>query len=312
MNLFPGQFALRHPFWSPDESAGFEAPIVETAEDREPSPTAEPVRGEEETPEPEPAREETPEPESGEQSEDAPSGDDQSAAGAEGDDEAEPEAKRRDWGLKRKIDKQTARLKTVEQERDEAIARAKTLEELYAKPEGERTDGERESIRLQVRGEEAARVREEFRAQSLNKAADKLFDDGAKAFPNTWEKRVTELRDLFGEELGKRPDFLEAVTDLDNAPAVWHELGGDPESMDRLLSLPPVRLGVELARLSGRLAAPKPNPISKAPVPIKPLQDLAREDRPLADLINDPKADMREIDRRMAAHEKKQREARGR
>lgn len=315
MKPFPGQFALAQPFRSPDEEGGASDPaFVERPEDRESA--AEPEREAEHE---EPA---TPdENDAGGQSEDDGAGegtqsgdaggDEVAASGAEADDEDAETPKRRDWGMKRRLDKLTAQTKTLEQQRDEAVARAKTLEELYAKPEAERTDGEREAIKQNLRAEVAQEVRQEARIREINSKADKLFDDGKAAFPKTWERRVSNIGELFGEDLQKRPDFFEAVTELDNAPAVWHELGNDPETMDRLLGLTPAKMGIELARISTKLAVPKAPVVSKTPPPIKPLQDLAREDRPLEDVLNDPKASMKEIDRRMAAVEKRRLEERG-
>jgi hypothetical protein len=62
---------------------------------------------------------------------------------------------------------------------------------------------------------------------------------------------------------------LEAVTQLPDAHKVLHHLGSNMDEAARILSLAPVPMALELAKLSQ--SAPKPKPVSKAPPPIKPI-----------------------------------------
>ena len=146
-----------------------------------------------------------------------------------------------------------------------------------------------------------AEVRNQERFTKINQGADAMFEAGAKAFPKTWGKRVADAADVFSDEIRAKPEFLEAVTELDNAAAVYHELAGDPDKMEEVLNLPPHKMGMELARLSAKLSTPAPKAISRAPAPIRPLDRPAQEPKNL----DDPNLSMDEFDRMMRAEEDK-------
>lgn len=98
------------------------------------------------------------------------------------------------------------------------------------------------------------------------------FNAGCNA---TYAKGKSEIPDFDSAVQGysllggaPRP-FLEAVTELPNGPQVYYALSKDLDEAQRVLSLPPVRMAVELTRISQKLAA-KPA-VSSAPAPIKPI-----------------------------------------
>ena len=70
--------------------------------------------------------------------------------------------------------------------------------------------------------------------------------------------------------------LVEAAVETGMAPDVIHMLGNDPLEADRLLSLPPQRLGVAVAQLAQKITANKAataaaaNELSRAPAPITP------------------------------------------
>jgi len=272
------------------EAPDVDDPFAEQPGDREPDPSAA-------APEPEPEVE--PEPEDGAEGGDEepePVTSEASDDGA-GDEEEEPAPRKTDWRDKQII-KARQKAKEAEDARKAAEERAAALEELLAKPEGEREAGDKPLSR-----EEALRVvREEQRLETLNKRLDGLFDEGQKAFPKSWDSRIREAGEALRDELQQRPDFFEAVADLDNATAVYHELAGDIDRFESVLALPPAKMGMELARISAKLTAPpKPKPVSKAPAPIKPLDKPTIEDLPL----DDPNISQEEFNRRMDAMEEK-------
>ncbi len=220
----------------------------------------------------------------------------------------EPPAERKtDWK-----DRQIAKLRDKQakdaEEREELRKRAEAAEALLAATPEERTSALADDERERIRKEEAAKLTEQARFTTLGNNLEKLHKDGLAAFPNTWEGRSTQAREAIGEEMGNRPDFLEALVDLPNTPQVYHHLAGDLDEVERLLSLPAHKMGMELARLSDKLAKPAPRERSKAPPPIRPLERGGSE-RDLEDLINDPNASMAEIDRRMRAEEKRRAKA---
>lgn len=294
------------PLRSPDEPAA-DDPYAEQPGDREPE-AGEVV---EPQPEPEPAEEaepvEEPTPEEGE-TEPEPEA---AAEGEEADEPAEGEEPKpkADWRA-RQVQKERQKRQELEQKLKESEARAKALEEFYAKPEAERGEGEGLMSVSEAREAALAQVRKEQYYQTLNAEADKLFEAGKTAFPKTWEGRVREAGEALREEILARPDFIESLTALENAPQVYHELAGDLDHMERVLALPAHKMGIELAKLSASLQAPKPKPISRVPAPIVPLEKPTKAERPLEDLANDPNASMEEFDRRMTAAEKARFEAR--
>lgn len=302
---FPGMYALRYPFFAPDEDLGGgegdpDPAFIEQPGDREEEPAGDPP----------PAAEEEP-PAEGEEEPPAAEGEEEEPPAAEAEEEAEGEAPapRKDWR-----DRQIIKARKAEKEANErATALAAENAELRAAQgaEGEGavlTDAERKRIR----DEAAIEIRTEQRFKTINERCDAMFDAGAKAFPKTWETSVVAAGEVFGEEMRARPDFLEAVTDLDNAAAVYHDLASDPDKMEEVLNLAPHKMGMELAKISARLAqAPRPKPISRVPAPITPLDGPTLQERSMEDLANDPSdAAMREFDRRMAADEAKRARAR--
>lgn len=308
-SLFP---MLRGPnvFYSEGPDPTHEpAPADDTPEefreqpgDREPDPEA--------PPEPEPAPEgdadaegDPPEGEEGEG--DPPEGE----AAPEGEEPPEGEAppQKKDWK-----DRQIAKLREREAARDAELAEAKrradAAEALLAAAPEERDAATVEQTREAIRREEAAKLEEAAYYKRINSGLEAMDEAGKKGFAATWDARITQAREVFRDELVARPDFLEAVTDLPNAAAVYHELAGDPDKMEALLAMKPHKMGMELAQMSAKLAKPPARQVSRVPAPITPIGRGGGE-RTLEELLNDPNADMAEIDRRMAAEEKKRERA---
>lgn len=299
-SLFP---MLRGPqvFYAPDEDGG--EPVDDTPEefreqegDREPEPEAaaepEPEAEEDDEGDPEPEAEGDPEPEP--EPEDEPEGEPEASA--------EPPQKK-DWR-----DRQIAKLRERERAKDEELAeakrRAEAAEALLAATPEEREAGAGDKTKEEIRRQVAEEVRQEEFFKRLNTGLVAMDEAGKKAFAGTWDGRIAAAAELFGEEMRNRPDMLEAITDLPNAAVVYHELAGDLDKLEALIQMPAHKMGMELAKLSQALSKPPAKPVSKVPKPITPLTRSGGE-RTLEELMNDPNADMAEIDRRMAAEEKK-------
>lgn len=304
-SLFP---MLRGPnvAYAPDEPEGGAAdpePADDTPEefreqpgDREPEPDAGEEAAEEAVEEPEPEAE-------AEEEEPA----EEPEAAADGETEAASEAPKKDWR-----DRQIAKLRDQQRQREEELAeakrRAEAAEALLALPPEERNASLTEAQREAIRKEEAEKLEQKAYYTRINQNLETMYDAGKAAFASTWETRVKQAAEVFSDELRSRPDFLEAVTELPNAAAVYHELAGDPDKMEAVLKLPPHKMGIELANLSAKVAKPASKPVSKVPAPIKPL-DVRGAERTLEELLNDPNASMAEIDRRMNAEEAKRAKA---
>ena len=292
IHTFPSILNRAHPAWAPEAEEGGEA--AETApETTGSSDDDDEVSEDEREIIPDDDEAATAEPEAAEEPAEA------AAEEAEAEDEEEQAPKpNRDW-RERRLAKKTAENARLAEELAEERKRRTALEELYAKPEDERGPNDT----LVTKDEAVKLAREQLQREAyfanINKAADNMFDAGAKAYPKTWEARVSEAADVFGQEIAAKPEFLEAVTDLDNAADVYHDLAGNPDEMERVLGLPPHKMALELAKISTRLAKPPAARVSRAPAPITPLDRAVVED---TDLEN---CSMEEFDRRMSAAEAK-------
>jgi hypothetical protein len=102
-----------------------------------------------------------------------------------------------------------------------------------------------------------AEARRLVQQERFDEACNKTFEAGKKDFPDFEQSLRT-----FGMLGGAPQEFLEAVTSMDGGHKVIHHLGANPEEAERLLSLPPLRMAMELTRieasLSKALLSPKP------------------------------------------------------
>jgi len=105
-----------------------------------------------------------------------------------------------------------------------------------------------------------------IKQRDFDSACNKVFDAGKSEFPD-WDSSLKTFQMLGGAP----QEFLEAVTSMDAGHKVLHHLGQNPEAAERLLSLPPLRMAIELARLEATVGKSTPPPVSSAPAPITPV-----------------------------------------
>lgn len=123
-----------------------------------------------------------------------------------------------------------------------------------------------------------SRAQEIASSQRLMEASNAVYAAG-KAAHADFDSAVQTLTQV--EDLSRRPDFLEAITSLPNAADVYYALGKDPDEAAHILGLSPVKMAIELAKVSAKAARPKPQ--SKAPAPIEPISKTASPTAELAD-----------------------------
>ena len=101
----------------------------------------------------------------------------------------------------------------------------------------------------------------------LNTRADQVYSAGKEKFGD-W---VDNVGNLVAMEV-MTPQFVEAAMATGAPVDVIHHLGADLDEAARISALPPVRMGVELARIAAQSNAPAPKrAISGAPSPIEPV-----------------------------------------
>jgi len=107
--------------------------------------------------------------------------------------------------------------------------------------------------------------------QQFDQRCNDVYSSGAKDFPD-FDEKLGQFR-----HLGGLPQpFLDAVTQLPDAHKVLHALGSDLDQAAHIMSLPPVQMGLALARISSPSTA---RPISNAPPPIKPIDGSPRGEK---------------------------------
>lgn len=145
----------------------------------------------------------------------------------------------------------------------EEVARLTALVERAVKPE---TDEPRTPLpEAEIERRAAAKAAEITTQREFDAACDKVFDDGTKAHKDFGDA-VRNLNASLGDMIQKRPDFLAGIAALPNGHEVYYKLANDVEGAERVLRMAPVQLGIELAKRSAAVAAPKP--VSRAPAPI--------------------------------------------
>lgn len=175
----------------------------------------------------------------------------------------EPEPKREPWYQKR-IDELT-------KARREAERRAEALEAIVNQGKTTETPKLTTADPVQLAKEIAANER-------LNDAANRTYEAGKAAHPD-FDQAVQQMAQI--TDLSQRKDFLEAVTSLPNAHDVYYHLGKNPDEAAHVLSLPPVRMAIEIANISAKVGRPKPQ--SKAPAPVTPIKPASIPSGELSD-----------------------------
>ena len=101
---------------------------------------------------------------------------------------------------------------------------------------------------------------------TFTQACNEVADHGEATFPDFGE--AVQNFTLMG---GPPAPLLEAITALgkEDGSRVYYELGKNPGEAQRILSLSPARMAVEIARMASKPRAVAP--VSRAPAPITPV-----------------------------------------
>jgi hypothetical protein len=181
-------------------------------------------------------------------------GAEQTAAAVEQPQQEKPKS---DW-VQRRIDQLTREKHEEKRQREALEAQLRQLQ-----PQTEHQPGQ-QMTPDQIRAEAKRLIQQE----KFDEACNSVFDAGKKEFSAEWDSSLRTFQMLGGAPA----EFLEAVTSMDHGHKVLHALGQDPEAAERVLSLPPLRMALELARLEAKVAqASPPKQVSKAPAPITPV-----------------------------------------
>jgi hypothetical protein len=172
--------------------------------------------------------------------------------------QTQQEKPKNDW-VQRRID-QLTREKHEEKRQREALEQQ--LRQYQQPADNSQQPPQRQMSADEVRAEAKRLIQQE----KFDDACNKVFDAGKSEFQD-WDSSLRTFQMLGGAS----PDFLEAITAMDAGHKVLHHLGQNPEVAERVLSLPPLRMALELARLESTVGQAKPKPVSNAPAPINPI-----------------------------------------
>ncbi len=156
--------------------------------------------------------------------------------------------------IQKRIDKEVAKRKAVEAERDELKRK------LEAKPDADKALTEED---VETRAERKAAEKDAQR--EFVKACNRVADAALKV-----DKEFTKKVDSMAEEIGPIPGHMIGILDdLDNGGEVLSHLANNVDEAEEMYKFPPIKMGVELAKLATKLekAKIKVKPISKVPAP---------------------------------------------
>ena len=195
------------------------------------------------------------------------------------------EKKKISWELRR-INEETNKRREAERRAAELDAEIKRLRGGSDKPAATTEDPapvDAEQIRArardEIRQEEAVRLATE----RFNEACNKTFEQGVAAYGQDFETAANTLSQALGDDMQKRPEFLQVITDLENGHQVYYELSRNPVEAERLLKMPSHKMILELGRMSEKAGKPAPKPISKAPAPVTPVGGQPKPRQELSD-----------------------------
>jgi hypothetical protein len=152
----------------------------------------------------------------------------------------------------------------------ERAARLKAESDLAAmiaaqsKPDG--TPAAASPDRTYTKAEVDAEARKIAETNSFNQRANDTYNAGKDKFGD-WEPMIQTLRDMGFMST----ELLEAAMESGAASDVLHHLGANIDEAERIAALSPVKMGVELGKLAGKLGAPKVARVSGAPEPVVPV-----------------------------------------
>lgn len=192
---------------------------------------------------------------------------------AETEEEEKPKAPKTPW-YERRLSQQSAKIADLARQ-TENLAREKADLEARIAGNGERQPGETEKppmTQVDIDRLVELRAQEHAKIQSFNQACDKTFEVGSTEFPD-FQHAVNTLKAMGTMQ----PETVQVVLDAagDNAHKVLYQLGKNPEEAERIFSLSPVKMAVELSKLGASAPGKQPPPLSKAPDPIKPISGNA-------------------------------------
>ncbi len=130
--------------------------------------------------------------------------------------------------------------------------------------------GEQQPRQPSTRDEVVAEAQRIVAEERVRERRQLVIDAGVKEHgAETWNEKTAMLHTMGALA---RPDFMEALVDLPEAPALVVRLADDPDQLAALLAKRPAAMAAAMGRMAAEMAvAEKPKEISRAPPPVKPV-----------------------------------------
>lgn len=184
--------------------------------------------------------------------------------------------------LKKRLDSYTKRYHDERRGRQAAEERASSLEQAMQALSDRRAKGEDdEEVEQPIRAKSdpagktddqlvEERAKQIVKTERFTEACNTLYDKGEEEFKD-WPTVMDNINALGG--FAENPTVLSIALELPNSHKLIHQLGSDPELADKIFNMTPVKMTVELTRLSDEINKPKRDKLSEAPEPVKSLKN---------------------------------------
>jgi hypothetical protein len=189
----------------------------------------------------------------------------------------EAEAKKKDWAQKR-INELTREKYEARRLADERAEEARQIREFYEVKYGQQQPQQQPDLTGYVQQAAAVLVQTE----KFNERCNSVYEQGVKEFKGEFDAALSNLRMI---ELD--PQFIEAVTESDQAPKILHHLANNLSEAERISSLPPFKMARELTKLEIKLSQKPAKQVSNAPEPIHSLQALSKGNKSPTQMSDD-------------------------
>jgi hypothetical protein len=244
----------------------------------------------------------TPEPPAPPAREAEPEGSSDQGALVESTPEAEPKPADLPPEFQKRLDRATWEKYEARRQADELAAR---LAGIQREQQRARTGGQADPVETAKE-----QLRAEAREREFNAACNEVARKGNEEYGSEFGDAV---RSLNAVGYGSRPDALAAIASMPDGHHVYRSLAADLDNAARVLSLPPMMMAMELARMSQRVAAAAANgeageprattrSLTRAPDPLRTVGGTSR-----AAQVPLEKTNMADFIRRRDAEEKRSR-----
>jgi hypothetical protein len=146
--------------------------------------------------------------------------------------------------FQKRLDRATWEKYEARRQADELAAR---LAEIQREQQRARTGGQADPVETAKE-----QLRAEAREREFNAACNEVARKGNEEYGSEFGDAV---RSLNAVGYGSRPDALAAIASMPDGHHVYRSLAADLDNAARVLSLPPMQMAMELARMSQRVAA---------------------------------------------------------